>query len=108
MFDIGNIGNGSNTSTFYFDDVQQTSTLNTNVFSIDDTHIYPNPVQNRLTIQSNKIEIQKVEIYSVLGKKIKEIERSFNNINVDDLSSGLYLLKIYSENQSFTTKILKE
>ena len=108
MFDIGNVGNGSNTSTFYFDDVQQTNTLNTNVFSIDDTHIYPNPVQNRLSIVSGKIEIQKVEIYSILGKKIKEAHKSFTNIAVDDLSSGLYLLKIYSVDQSFTTKILKE
>ena len=64
MFDVDKIGDGSNTSTFYFDDVQQTNTLNTPIFSIDDTRIYPNPVKNRLIIQSTKSEIQKVEIYS--------------------------------------------
>ena len=108
MFDIDKIGDGSNTSTFYFDDVQQTNTLNTSIFSIDDTRIYPNPVKNRLVIQSNKNEIQKVEIYSLLGKKLKVIKQNFKEITVEDLSSGLYLLKVYSENQSFTTKILKE
>ncbi|NVJ88413.1 MAG: carbohydrate-binding protein [Flavobacteriaceae bacterium] len=108
MFDIGNIGNGSNTSTFYFDDVQQTSTLSTNTFSINDTQIYPNPIKNRLIIKSNKNEIQKIEIYSLLGKKLKVINQNFKNISVEDLSSGLYLLKVYSENKSFTTRILKE
>lgn len=108
MFDIGNVGNGSNTSTFYFDDVTQTSTLSTTIFSIDDTRIFPNPVKNSLSIQSNTQQISKVEIYSVLGKKLKVIQQNFKAIAIDDLSSGLYLLKVYSENQSFTTKILKE
>ncbi len=87
MFDIGNVGDGNNTSTFYFDDVQQAKTLNTNVFSISDIRIYPNALQNRLTILSNKIQIQKVEIYSILGKKIKEVQKNFTEIAVDDLSS---------------------
>ncbi|PQJ79910.1 glycosyl hydrolase [Polaribacter porphyrae] len=108
MLDIGNVGNGSNTSTFYFDDVQLSNTLSSLVFSIDDARIFPNPVKNRLSIQSDKNEIQKVEIYSVLGKKLKEIHQDFLTINVDDLSSGFYLLKVYADNESFTTKILKE
>jgi len=108
MFDIGNVGDGTNTSTFYFDDVAQASTLNTNVFSIADTHIYPNPVENRLTILSNKIQIQKVEIYSILGKKIKEVQKNFTDIAVDDLSSGLYLLKVYAGKGSIVTKVFKQ
>ncbi|HEY5686903.1 MAG TPA: hypothetical protein VIS27_01200, partial [Yeosuana sp.] len=43
--------------------------------------IYPNPVSNVLTIKSEINPIDKVEIYSVLGKKIKEINFDFENIN---------------------------
>jgi hypothetical protein len=70
--------------------------------------IYPNPVSNILTIKSEIILIDKVEIYSVLGKKIKEINLDFNNINTEDLSKGLYLIWIYSEKGTTVKKLIKK
>ena len=70
--------------------------------------IYPNPVLNMLTIKSEIIPIDKVEIYSVLGKKIKEINLDFNNINTEDLSKSIYLLRIYTEKGTTVKKLIKK
>ncbi len=68
--------------------------------------IYPNPVKDILIINS-KIQITKVEIYSVLGKKVKEIKTEFNSIKTSELPQGIYIVKIYSEKAYTTKKILK-
>lgn len=70
--------------------------------------IYPNPVSNILTIKSEINPIDKVEIYSVLGKKIKTIDSDFENINTGDLSKGIYLLRIYTEKGIKVNKLIKK
>ena len=52
--------------------------------------------------------IIKVEIYSVVGKKVLEFNRNQEKLNIEELSSGLYLIKISSIEGSFTTKFIKE
>lgn len=69
--------------------------------------IYPNPVTNLLNIDS-EIPLKKVEIYSVLGKKVKEIKPNLSSISTHDLSSGIYLLRIESENGFAVKKIIKQ
>ncbi len=89
-------------------DTQTGETVNstgcsTTQLSVDDEilenslKLYPNPVTNILTIESKNVTISKVEIYSILGKKIKEIHSDFKTIRTDNLSNGMYLIKIYSE-----------
>lgn len=58
--------------------------------------MYPNPVTNKLTIDS-RMSLSRVEIYSILGKKMNEINIEFESISVEDLSEGIYLVKIESE-----------
>jgi len=68
--------------------------------------MYPNPVQNVLYINS-KSPLTKVEIYSLLGNKIKEVRTNLNSIETKYLSQGVYIVKVYSENGSKTMKIVK-
>ena len=81
--------------------------------SIDDDllakglNLYPNPVTNILTIDS-EIPLTRVEIYSMLGKKVKEINSDFNSIRTNSLSNGVYIFKIYSENGIATKKLIKK
>lgn len=81
------------------------NTLSSDTVVFEDLKIYPNPVSNLLTVKSNQ-KIDKLELYSILGKKVKVKEFS-NNLNISNLSSGLYLLKIYSGNNSISKKIVK-
>ena len=71
-------------------------------------NLYPNPVKNILNIDSKEFKLTKIEIYSVIGKKMKQFTSNLHKVNVDDLSSGLYLIKVISDKGSYTTKFIKE
>lgn len=84
------------------------------VLGIDDhllsqsLNLYPNPVKNILNIDFKEIKLTKIEIYSVIGKKMKQFTSNLHKVNVDDLSSGLYLIQVTSDKGSYTTKFIKE
>ena len=76
----------------------------------------PNPVSSNgnLLIQTNEIEIIKIEIFNSNGNSVKKIvpvtyniSNNFNyNINLQDLPSGLYFLKISSIDGQYIDKFL--
>lgn len=77
--------------------------------SVDDVFsskvsIFPNPASSLLTVSSNKT-IDKIEIFNLLGKNI--ISSKSNLINVTNLSSGIYLLKVSSGNKIASKKFIK-
>lgn len=72
---------------------------------------YPNPFTNQLTIQANET-IFKVEIYNLLGQKVKNIifnNPTENSVNIDlsELAQGNYIAKITSELLTNTIKLIK-
>lgn len=68
--------------------------------------ISPNPVQSYLNINS-LIDFEEVEVYDVLGSL--KIKKSFSEIlNVDELQTGIYLLKIVGKEGVYQTSLLKE
>lgn len=67
--------------------------------------VYPNPTSEILNINS-QLTLEKLELFTVLGRKILETDTDI--INMSDLQSGIYLLKIYSENNTTTKKIIKQ
>jgi hypothetical protein len=70
-------------------------------------NIYPNPTNDDIFIKS-EFQITKVEIYSLLGA-LTLLENNFNEkISVSALSKGIYMLKIYTDNDIFIQKIIKE
>jgi hypothetical protein len=44
----------------------------------------------------------------VLGKKIGNFNRSFENLHIEDLSSGLYVIRIFFQEGIYITKFVKE
>jgi len=89
------------------------TTISTTQLSVDDEvldnslKLYPNPVTNILTIESKNVAISKVEIYSILGEKIKEINSNFGSITTDNLPNGIYIIRIYSEKGMVMKKTIK-
>lgn len=79
------------TTTSYSDNC---ASLSINDFTIQNISIYPNPVSNTLNIQLEDT-LEKVEVYSILGAKVMEHKNS--SIHVSKLASGMYLLKVYTE-----------
>ncbi len=70
---------------------------------------YPNPVKNTLNLSYNK-EISSVEIFNLLGQKVNSVEVNSNDTQIDmsNLSKGAYMVKVTSDNQVKTIKVIKE
>lgn len=75
--------------------------------------VYPNPVSGRLNIilEENDYKIEKIEVLSMNGKLLKLIPvisaDSINDIDVAELISGMYLLKVTSAEGVYTTSFIK-
>jgi len=74
-----------------------------------DIRIYPNPLTGKnINIESN-IELTKIEVFDLLGKKYYESApiKTYNyQFSFDNCPKGVYLIKLYSEKNSTTNKIL--
>ncbi|WP_264521486.1 T9SS-dependent choice-of-anchor J family protein [Flavobacterium sp. N1994] len=70
---------------------------------------YPNPVKNVLNLSYNQ-EISNVEVFNILGQKIStnKINASTAQIDMSNLSKGAYMVKITSNDQIKTIKVIKE
>jgi hypothetical protein len=78
-----------------------------NLQNRSDLRLYPNPVQSELKIESDK-KILDISVYTHNGQLIKQIHYT-NTINVRDLSSGMYFIKVfYNEGSSLVDKFIKK
>ncbi len=84
------------------------NTLGVNEVVINEKNIlvYPNPTSDFIYLKTSLL-IEKVELYDALGKSVLKT-KNINKIPVNNLSKGVYLLKIYSENKSISKKIIIE
>jgi hypothetical protein len=63
---------------------------------------------NGLINLNSVLPIIKVEIYDMAGRLIGSRIAPENAINVSDLKSGNYTLKIYTDKEIVNTKMIKE
>jgi hypothetical protein len=68
--------------------------------------IYPNPISETLTIQTD-IAVERVEIYNMLGQLV-QAENNTKNINVSQLGAGLYTVKVTTNAGVKVQKIVKK
>ncbi|WP_298391663.1 T9SS type A sorting domain-containing protein [Flavobacterium sp.] len=78
-------------------------------FAFIDLNYYPNPVKNSLSI-SNASLIEEIEITTLIGQKIitQKINKLQTELNLSNLSNGIYFVKVISEGQEKILKIIKE
>ncbi len=76
---------------------------------LEQAKIYPNPVQDKLTLE-NLNEPTNICLYTINGQLVKNIPSVIGNIDieVDDLSSGVYILHLQNGNTIRTEKIIKK
>lgn len=69
---------------------------------------YPNPVSDVLNI-SYANEISKVQVMNLLGQEVmvKSINATQSQIDMSNLASGSYLVKVTADNQVKTIKVIK-
>ena len=105
---LGNIPTGweKEATASYAVDCQSASSIEDELLAAS-IRMYPNPVNDILTIESD-FRLTKIEIYSIVGSKVKEIYMDFSSIQTGHLSKGIYILKIHSEKGISTKKFTKE
>ncbi len=78
-------------------------------------NVYPNPTKDMITIElqtPNSVRNSAV-LYDAMGKRVRAVqwegEQSVQQMDVSDLSTGLYILKLYSDNHfNGVVKIVKQ
>lgn len=79
--------------------------------SIDNANFsyYPNPVKNVLTLSYSK-DISSVEVFNMIGQKVitNSVNATDAQIDMSNLSNGAYMVKVTSENEVKTVKVIKQ
>ena len=73
--------------------------------------VYPNPVADYFMITSPQLQIDKLEIYNVLGQLVKtqKLIQTNNEINIQEFPRGTYFLRIYNQGKFLKSdKIIKK
>ena len=74
---------------------------------IEGLNLYPNPVSNGKVYISTKNDSEKeIIIFDLLGKKVLQTLISSRELNVSNLNSGVYIIKITEDNASATRKLI--
>ncbi|WP_299884738.1 T9SS type A sorting domain-containing protein [uncultured Lacinutrix sp.] len=85
--------------------------LSTDSFALSNTGIYPNPVKNNLNWKTdNNAKIKTVTIHAITGAIVKKIDinEGVTQVNVEDLTAGLYLINFKTDNHTINKKFIKQ
>jgi hypothetical protein len=84
--------------------------LSTNTKSLLNLNAYPNPTNGEFTLELNNGLSKTIEVADLTGRIIKTIKTASDvtNVNLDGFASGLYYVKVSSNNTSETLKIVKQ
>jgi hypothetical protein len=69
--------------------------------------IYPNPVKDMLFIQSTEL-VKYAEVYDIQGKLVKTILNNAQEISVDDLKAGTYMVRLTTDKAVTTLQFIKQ
>ncbi|MEN9928759.1 MAG: hypothetical protein RLZZ231_680, partial [Bacteroidota bacterium] len=101
---------GAAQTLLFFDTLGFTSTLATDQFNNLEISVYPNPANDVVSVSNttNAI-ISNVEMTDLNGRVVKNtsLNATEGQINISDLSTGVYLMKVSSDQGSITKKIIK-
>ena len=75
--------------------------------AIEGLSFYPNPVSNGKIFITSKSAIDKeVTIFDVLGKKVLQTILNARELNISNLSPGVYIIKIKENDATATRKLI--
>jgi hypothetical protein len=74
---------------------------------IEGLSIYPNPTNSGKIFIGTKLSLdKKVEIFNVLGKKVLETVITSKEVNLSNLTAGVYIIKIKEGEATATRKLI--
>jgi photosystem II stability/assembly factor-like uncharacterized protein len=102
-----------NGNLIYLDNINihELTGVGINEIAKDNISFYPNPFENTININSKDKNIERIEIYNAIGKRVfeKNTITKYNNyrLKLSHLSNGFYLVKIVTDNQIITKNLIK-
>jgi hypothetical protein len=100
---------GANGNAIWVDALTINRVLSTDIFFKNNFSVFPNPTSSSLNIENNSnIAINATQITDINGRVVKEIKGITNQINISELNTGVYFLKITTDQGTGTTKIIKK
>lgn len=89
--------------------IEGSNTLSTVETSIDNLILYPNPTKDVLNVNSSLNLTNAIyTVFNLQGKRVLNAKLTSNIIDVSQLSSGNYLLRIISNEATKTQKFIKQ
>jgi Secretion system C-terminal sorting domain len=70
--------------------------------------MFPNPAKTVLNITSDSFDAKTVEIYNVVGAKVMSTKATNSPINIAQLKTGVYMVKITEGQKTATRKLVVE
>ena len=72
--------------------------------------LYPNPSSGLISLKSlvEKVNIEKVTIYDVIGNKVQEFDKIFLNKDISKLLPGMYFVKVKTTKGTIVKKLIKQ
>ena len=96
---------------FYYDDFKikaLSSSLSSSENVLNKAKIYPIPSDNMIYISSEE-EIKEIKVFDILGKVIMSFKQNnIENISIENLKSGVYLIKLFSLEGTENHRIIKK
>ena len=96
---------------FYYDDFKikaLSSSLSSSENNLNKAKIYPIPSDNMIYISSEE-EIKEIKVFDVLGKEIMSFnQNNIENFSIENLKSGVYIIKLFSLESTENHRIIKK
>lgn len=96
----------------YFDNIyfSTENVLSTEEYSQSSFSIYPNPTQEYWNIDGLNTEITQIEIFDILGKKVKSMEPYSTNVSINsaEFKVGMYFATIYTGKSKSVIRLIKK
>jgi hypothetical protein len=94
---------------FFIDNVAFDVTLSNTDFDTNSFIAYPNPVKDVLNVSFEQ-NISDVTVYNLLGQQVafKKMNADKGQIDLSNLASGTYLVRVNTENAVKTIKVIKQ
>jgi hypothetical protein len=70
--------------------------------------LYPNPTKGIINIKGDISKLKSIEVYSIFGQRVMQINESFKEINISKLQSAIYFVTLNTEDAKLTFKVVKD
>ena len=87
--------------------VFQNFQLSVKKFDLESISVYPNPAHSVIAVNSAQANILKIQVVNAFGQTVATQFSDFERVDISDLSSGMYILKIETDFGTINKKIIK-